>query len=449
MFARRCESIVWFSLFMSTASFRSTMSVQFEILCLHSRSTPAHWSDLRSSAKNRTSIDRLRRRSIFPRPAEQSLLFSDLPTSSMSSPWWCWSLSLPSESCQSNQSSRSTPFTDLGRCIVSNLKLFSFLDQSTGFSRWLPSNVSKSLSFSMVYGSRILKLLAVGVCSPLSLFCSAIVIRCFPSKFSSISMATASRCASLNFPQLIARCAQQCICWWPSFTRSFRSSSISAPRWLSVWLSGKRKWTSNEQKEVSGFVGRETMLNILLFAVRGDDDWTWIHLRRHCRLTIDVLSDNKELIIGPGLTLVPQLFSLPLFVAAFALDCQNLERSGLRHLLIVSYWRSSIPQLTSFFLYVSPSSFYFHQWRQTRIAKWIYQTFHRHPASSTSGLTVLSQTREKWSKRKSSLTSVVVVVLLCNARACGEIRRWQIGHPSRFMAGVAAVLLYWFFPESS
>jgi hypothetical protein len=74
-------------------------------------------------------------------------------------------------------------------------------------------------------------------------------------------------------------------------------------------------------------------------------------MRVRLRLIVDVLRENKEFIVGPAITLVPQLFSLPLFISSFVFDCQNLEDSWLRHFLIVSYWISFTPQWTSFFLF--------------------------------------------------------------------------------------------------
>ena len=105
-----------------------------------------------------------------------------------------------------------------------------------------------------------------------------------------------------------------------------------------------------------------------------------INTRRRLRLVFDVLREKKELVIGPGITLVPQLFSLPLFISAFVLDCQNLDNSWLRYLLIVSYWVSFTPQWTSFFLYISPSSFYSNEWLKTRVGRCIHQILYRQPS---------------------------------------------------------------------
>jgi hypothetical protein len=94
-----------------------------------------------------------------------------------------------------------------------------------------------------------------------------------------------------------------------------------------------------------------------------------INVRQRIRFIIGVLNENKELVVGPGITLIPQLFSLPLFISSFTLDCRNIENSWLRYLLIASYWTSFTPQLTSFFLYISPSSLYSGEWRKTKMGQ--------------------------------------------------------------------------------
>jgi hypothetical protein len=90
-----------------------------------------------------------------------------------------------------------------------------------------------------------------------------------------------------------------------------------------------------------------------------------------------VLNENRELVIGPGLTLIPQLFSLPLFISSFTLDCQNIDQSWLRYLLIASYWSTFTPQLISFFLYIAPSSLYSDEWRKMKIRRWLNSTLRR------------------------------------------------------------------------
>jgi hypothetical protein len=97
--------------------------------------------------------------------------------------------------------------------------------------------------------------------------------------------------------------------------------------------------------------------------------------RTRFHLICEVLSENKELVIGPGITLVPQLFSLPLFVVSFTLYCQNLETSWVRYLLISSYFTSFVPQMTSFMLYIFPSSFYSSEWHATKMSELISGVF--------------------------------------------------------------------------
>ena len=108
-----------------------------------------------------------------------------------------------------------------------------------------------------------------------------------------------------------------------------------------------------------------------------------MNIRARVGLIFDVLRENQEFVIGPSITLVPQLFSMPLFISSFIFNCQNLEESWLRHFLIVSYWISFTPQWTSFFLYISPSSFYSNEWRQTNVGRWITKLPHHHAPSPT------------------------------------------------------------------
>ena len=97
------------------------------------------------------------------------------------------------------------------------------------------------------------------------------------------------------------------------------------------------------------------------------------------RLLKDILIENKDLIFAPAFTLIPQLFSLPFFIASFTLKCRNLHHNSLRYLLIISFFTRFIPPLVSYYLYISPSSFYQQQWRKSRIAQWIRQ---HHPSIS-------------------------------------------------------------------
>jgi hypothetical protein len=116
----------------------------------------------------------------------------------------------------------------------------------------------------------------------------------------------------------------------------------------------------------------------------------WIVLQARVHLIIDVLIEKKEFIVGPTITLVPQLFSLPLFLSSFMFNCQNLDNSWLRYFLIVSYWISLTPQWTSFFLYIYPSSFYSSEWRKTKIGRWMTRLLLRNAPAPATTFSVLS-----------------------------------------------------------
>ncbi|UJR11963.1 hypothetical protein I4U23_016141 [Adineta vaga] len=84
----------------------------------------------------------------------------------------------------------------------------------------------------------------------------------------------------------------------------------------------------------------------------------------------NVLIENREMISRPAVTLVPSifsLFSLPLFIISLSLGCQNLENDSLRHILIVFYFLTFIPQIVMFHIYIYPSSYYWKQWQSTKI----------------------------------------------------------------------------------
>ena len=124
-----------------------------------------------------------------------------------------------------------------------------------------------------------------------------------------------------------------------------------------------------------------------------------MNIRGRSRLIVDVLRENREFVVGPAITLVPQLFSLPLFISSFVFDCQNLEDSWLRHFLIVSYWISFTPQWMSFMLYIAPSSLYSSEWRQTKLGRWVTTLLRRHPPAlraitAKTTFTALSTTRD-------------------------------------------------------
>lgn len=82
-----------------------------------------------------------------------------------------------------------------------------------------------------------------------------------------------------------------------------------------------------------------------------------------------VLHENLDLIFGPAITIVPQLFSLPYLIFSSTMGCQDFGSATVRYSLIVALSVSYIPQVTSFFLYVRFSSVYYAHFRSTTIGK--------------------------------------------------------------------------------
>ena len=89
---------------------------------------------------------------------------------------------------------------------------------------------------------------------------------------------------------------------------------------------------------------------------------------------INFLGKNKELILAPSVTMLPQLFALPQFILSFSLACQEFNVAWQRYLLIISFFMVYLPQVISYKLYISPSSFYKEEFEATKlgikIAKW-------------------------------------------------------------------------------
>jgi hypothetical protein len=94
--------------------------------------------------------------------------------------------------------------------------------------------------------------------------------------------------------------------------------------------------------------------------------------------------------MGPAFTVIPQLFSIPVLIVSYSLICQTIETSPLRYLLIASELASFIPQVISFFLYISPSSFYSREWRATNMSKRITALTQCHRQSPSTLSTILS-----------------------------------------------------------
>jgi hypothetical protein len=98
---------------------------------------------------------------------------------------------------------------------------------------------------------------------------------------------------------------------------------------------------------------------------------------RNVRITfgvyLDLWAKNKDLITAPLATMVPQLFSLPQLIFSFSLSCQEFKIGWQRYLLIISYFILYLPQVLSYKLYVSPSSFYKEEFHETKLNKRISQ----------------------------------------------------------------------------
>jgi hypothetical protein len=94
-----------------------------------------------------------------------------------------------------------------------------------------------------------------------------------------------------------------------------------------------------------------------------------VDTRSALRVYIDLLTENKELILAPLVTMLPQLFSSPQFILSFSLACKEFKVDWQRYLLIISYIITYLPQVLSYKLYVSPSSFYRNEFHATKLYK--------------------------------------------------------------------------------
>lgn len=150
------------------------------------------------------------------------------------------------------------------------------------------------------------------------------------------------------------------------------------------------------------------------------------------QLLRDVITENKELVIAPTFTLVPQLFSLPIFFASLLLACQTIETSPIRYLFITSCFAAFIPQFLTFFLYIKPSSFYSKQWHSTdlnqRIAGWT--KFHRSQTTTKSN-GMLSKVH-RW------VEQIDHMLFLIRKTKC-VLKFWSKKNPDRFNKG----LFFW------
>ena len=100
-----------------------------------------------------------------------------------------------------------------------------------------------------------------------------------------------------------------------------------------------------------------------------DQGGTISNARKAFRAYINLLVENKELILGPAITMVPQLFSLPQFIFSFSLACKEFNVDWQRYLLIIFYFITYLPQVLLYKLYISPSSFYRDEFHATKLYK--------------------------------------------------------------------------------
>lgn len=74
-----------------------------------------------------------------------------------------------------------------------------------------------------------------------------------------------------------------------------------------------------------------------------------MNVRARIRLVVDVVWENKAFVLGPAITLVPQLFSLPLLISSFVCDCQNFGQ----WINILLHWQSPVARTTTTFTAMS------------------------------------------------------------------------------------------------
>ncbi|CAF0979211.1 unnamed protein product [Didymodactylos carnosus] len=84
------------------------------------------------------------------------------------------------------------------------------------------------------------------------------------------------------------------------------------------------------------------------------------------RVFREQLQKQKELFI-PSLLIL--LCSLPQFIISFSLACTELNVNWQRYSLTVAYFLSYAPQVSSYFLYIQPSTMYKEQFLQTYVGK--------------------------------------------------------------------------------
>ena len=84
---------------------------------------------------------------------------------------------------------------------------------------------------------------------------------------------------------------------------------------------------------------------------------------------VNLFKEYKELILAPSVSMVPQLFFLPQFILSFSFACRDFNIRWQRYLLIITFFITYLPQVFSYKLYVSPSSFYTREFHSTNLYK--------------------------------------------------------------------------------
>jgi hypothetical protein len=94
-----------------------------------------------------------------------------------------------------------------------------------------------------------------------------------------------------------------------------------------------------------------------------------VEVKRRWNFFRTVLHENIELIFGPAITILPQLFCLPQIIFASTMACRDFSSTVIRYSFILSFFVSFTPQVISFLLYVRSSSVYYARFRSTSLGK--------------------------------------------------------------------------------
>ncbi|CAF1180522.1 unnamed protein product [Adineta steineri] len=82
-----------------------------------------------------------------------------------------------------------------------------------------------------------------------------------------------------------------------------------------------------------------------------------------------IIHENIELICGPAITILPQLFCLPQIIISNMIICRDFSSMAIRCPFIISFFISFAPQMFSFLLYVRSSTVYSAHFCSTSIGK--------------------------------------------------------------------------------